>query len=137
MEENSHAIGALKRKRAELSGELAELEKQRRAICNRINHVDETLRLFGYQGDPKDIPAKRRKRWLFKRGHLQRRVYALLREASGPIGNREMAAVIIRELGWDTEDGELLGLIAGKVKDVRKRALMLTPTVANTLSTGG
>ena len=76
----SHAISALRRKRAELSGELVELEKQRKAIVSRINHADETLRLFGFQGDPNDIPARMKCPRLFRRGQLQRMVFAAIRD---------------------------------------------------------
>lgn len=118
----SHAISALKRKRAELAGELTELDKQRRALASRIKCVDETLRLFGFQDDPNEIPARRKRGWIFRRGQLRRMVLAALREAAGaPITNGEIAASVIQQMGWDADDDELHGLITGKVKDVRKR----------------
>lgn len=120
--ENAHAISALKRKRAELAGDLIGLEKQRRAVCQRIAHVDATLRLFGFQGDPKDIPARVTQRpRMFRRGHLQRMVYAALRESGGQIRTGDIARTIIAQMGWDVGDNELVALITDKVKDVRKR----------------
>jgi hypothetical protein len=104
-----------------LSGELIELEKQRRAVASRIRSVDDALKLFGFEGDPNDIPARRKRGWIFRRGQLKRMVLAALRESSGPITNREIAASVIHQMGWDAEDEELHGLITGKVKDVRKR----------------
>lgn len=122
----SHAISALRRKRAELSGELVELETRRRALSTKISHVDETLKLMGFEGNPNDIPARRKRGWIFKRGQLQRIVFSVLRDAEGPIQNREIAAQVIYSMGWDTQDEELEALIAGKVKDVRKRFHRLT-----------
>jgi len=122
----SHAISALRRKRAELSGELIGLEKQRRALAARINHVDEALKLFGFKGDPNDIPARRKRGWMFKRGQLKRMVLVILRESPRALENRDIAAIVVRNMGWDSSDDELQALIAGKVKDVRKRLNRLT-----------
>ena len=116
-----HVITALVRKRAELSGELSEIDRQRRSVRSRIAHVDEALKLFGYGGDPKAIPAVRRRQWMFRRGELSRAVYDVLRTAAGPVPNSEIAAELIRRKGWDEADEELGALVAGKVKDVRKR----------------
>jgi hypothetical protein len=135
----SHAVSALRKIRAELSGELVELEKHRRALASKINHVDQTLKLLGFAGDPKDIPPRHKRGWIFRRGQLQQMVYGALREAEGPIKNVEIATHIIREMNWDVDDGELRALIAGKVKDVRKRMRRLgrvvTPLAANIPST--
>lgn len=131
--ENEHAISALKRKRAELAGDLIGLDKQRPSVCQRIAHVDATLRLFGYQGDPKDIPAKATaKPRMFQRGELQRMVGAALRESGGKAKTGEIARAIIARMGWNTGDTELQTLIAGKVKDVRKRLVPITPLLTDT-----
>lgn len=122
----SHAISALKRKRAELAGELLDLEKRRRAITCKIRHGDEALKLMGFSGDPKDMPARRYSRRLFPHGELQRIVFAALRESGGSISNAKIAALIVRQMGWDTGDEELRSLVAGKVKDARKRFNKLT-----------
>jgi len=136
----SHAVSALRKIRAELSGELVELEKHRRVLAGKINHVDQTLKLLGFTGDPKDIPPRRKRGWIFRRGQLQQMVYGVLREAENPIKNAEIATHIIREMNWDVDDGELRALIADKVKDVRKRMRRLgravTPLAANNPSTG-
>lgn len=34
---------------------VAALDKQRRSIRTKIAHVDQNLKLFGYEGDPSDI----------------------------------------------------------------------------------
>jgi hypothetical protein len=122
----SHAISALRRKRAELSGELVELEKQRKAIVSRINHADETLRLFGFQGDPNDIPARMKCPRLFRRGQLQRMVFAAIREHGETVKAGEIARTIIAQMGWNAEDEQLRGLIVDKVKDVWKRTTSRT-----------
>lgn len=119
----SHAINAFHSKRAKLSGELIELAMQLRAVTYRIRSVVDALGLFGFDGDPNDTPARRKRGWIFRRGQLKRMVLAALRESSGdPITNREIPALFIQHMGWDAaDDDELHSLITGKVKDVRKR----------------
>jgi hypothetical protein len=61
-------IHALKRKHAELAGELQRLVRE-------LDQVEGSLRLFGYCGDFSDIPPKLRKpKRLFGRGELRRLV---------------------------------------------------------------
>ena len=55
-----HVITAQVKKRGELAGELAEIDKRRREIAGRIDHVDYVLTMFGYGDDPKAIPARRK-----------------------------------------------------------------------------
>jgi hypothetical protein len=117
-----HVISALVAKRAKLSGDIGKLDKQIRAIRARIAQIDGCLRLFGYEGDPRDIsPIKTKGVHLLRRGRLQRMVLDITREAAGPLTNRAIAAELIRRMGWADGDGELLDRVAAKVKDVTKR----------------
>ena len=116
-----HVISALVKKRGELAGELAEIDKRRREITGRIAHVDSVLTMFGYDGDPKAIPTIRKQTGrLFKRGQLRRIIYDLRRERPELTVNKEIAAEVLKRLGWDTDNGTLLSTVAEKVKDVRK-----------------
>jgi hypothetical protein len=117
-----HVISALVEKRAKLSGDVAKLDQQIRLVRAKIAQVDGCLRLFGYDGDPRDIsPIKTKGVHLLRRGRLQRMVLDITREAAAPLTNRAIAAELIRRMGWPDDDGELLGRVAAKVKDVTKR----------------
>lgn len=117
-----HVITALIQKRADLAGELAETEARVIAIRANIEHVDCCLALFGYKPDPQDIPPRRRQRGrIFRRGELSRMVYDILRAATGPISNREIAARIVAIMNWDQENEDLISDVAVRVKDARKR----------------
>lgn len=118
----SPVIHALVRKRAELAGEIDDLNRRITAARARIAHVDGCLALFGYQREPKDIrPVRKRHAQLFQRGQLTRTVLDILREAERPMANREVAAEIVRRVGWDMDDAALLSAVTVRVKDVRKR----------------
>jgi hypothetical protein len=119
----SHVISALVTKRAKLSGDIVKLDKQVRAVRARIAQVDGCLRLFGYEGDPRDIsPIKTKGVHLLRRGRLQRTVLDITREAAAPLTNRAIAVELISRMGWAADDGELLDRVTAKVKDVTKRS---------------
>ena len=116
-----HVITALVKKRGELAGEIATLRRQRDLARSRLTLVDKTLKLFGYEGDPKAIrPRRRQLGRIFGRGELRRFVFDTLRGARGPLTNSAIATLMIQAKGWDEADAELLAAVAGKVKDVRK-----------------
>src|SRR5260370_11898313 len=119
----SHVISAPVTKRAKLSGDIAKLDTKLRAVRARIAQVDGCLKLFGYEGDPRDIsPIKTKGVHLLRRGRLQRMVLDIAREAGAPLPNRAIAVELIRRMGWPADDGELLDRVAAKVKDVTKRS---------------
>lgn len=116
-----HVITALVRKRAELAGEMHDLNRQRIDLRRRLNTVDQALKECGYGTDPKDIPARRKHGpKLFKNGHLRRMIYDIRRERPDLSVNREIAAEVMQRMGWEVGDDELLATVAEKVKDIRK-----------------
>ena len=115
-----HVITALIRKRAELSGDLKKLDKQRRSIRDKIVHVDNALKLFSYDGNPRHIPPRCQYTRLFKRGELRRMVADILRTANAPMLNKEIAAQIVQKRGWSVDDAELLERITASVKPARR-----------------
>jgi hypothetical protein len=92
-----HVIGALRNKRAELSGRLRLLEQQLAQHRADLAHLDATMRLFDPQIRPNDIRPKRpraRNAW-FHPGECLRLIYDELREATPPATTRELAERII------------------------------------------
>jgi len=82
MTDNPIAMFALKRKRAEIAGKIADLEVQLEGLRGDLLHVDHTLRLFDPEIEPRHIPPKRpqiRLKGYFARGELTRRIYDVLR----------------------------------------------------------
>ncbi len=107
-------VHALKRKHAEIAGELHRLTRE-------LDQVEGSLRLFGYRGDFSEIsPKLRRPKRLFGRGELRRLVIDILREKRCPPFHANIAAEIIHGKGWNAKDGLLLALMIDKVKGVRR-----------------
>ncbi len=83
----THVIGALRHKRAELAGMLRQLEQQLVQQRANLAHVDATMRLFDPDIRPKDIRPKQpreRNAW-FRQGECLRLIYDQLREATQPV----------------------------------------------------
>ncbi len=116
-----HVISALTRKRGVISGELSKAEKRCEAMREYLVALDNTLRIFGYDGDPADIKPVKTRRRLFRRGELPRAILDILRTVDGPLSNPEIAKRVIAVKGWDAADGALRRTVAEKIKDVRKR----------------
>ena len=94
----SHVIGALSNKRAELAGIVRQLEQQLAQQRTNLAHLDATMRLFDPDIQPKQIRpklARARSVW-FRPGECLRLIYDQLRDATQPITTRELAERIMR-----------------------------------------
>ena len=101
-----HVIGALRNKRAELSGRLRQLEQQLAQQRADLAHLDATMRLFDPQIQPNDIRprlARARNAW-FRPGECLRLIYDALREAAQPATTRELAERIMRRKAMPAMD---------------------------------
>lgn len=81
----SHALHALKRKRAELMGRIQDHERSARLLRVSLAHVDGTLKLFDPDAVPEAIPPKRvhRRTRYFDGPELSRLILGELRKADG------------------------------------------------------
>ena len=103
----SHVIGALREKRAELSGAVRQIEQQLAQHRTDLAHLDATMRLFDPDIQPDDIRPRRphhRNAW-FRPGECLRLIYDELREALEPLSTRDLAERIIsrRSLKLDND----------------------------------
>jgi hypothetical protein len=92
-----HVVAALKDKRAELSGSIADLEKRIGQHRADLLHVDAVLRLFAPEFEPTTIlpRAVRRPNSWFKPGELARLVLEVLRTAPAALTVREITGQIM------------------------------------------
>jgi hypothetical protein len=94
----SHVVGALRNKRAELTGILCQLEQQLVQQRADLAHLDAAMRLFDPEIRPNDIRPKQpraRNVW-FRPGECLRLIYDALREATQSVTTRELAERIMR-----------------------------------------
>jgi hypothetical protein len=102
----AHVVAALKDKRAELSGSIADLEKRIGQHRADLLHVDAVLRLFAPEFEPATIlpRAVRRPNSWFKPGELARLVLEVLRTAPVALTVREITAQIMERRELDPQD---------------------------------
>jgi hypothetical protein len=105
-----HVVGALRDKRAEISGMIADLEKELSRRRADLAHLDATLRLFAPDLAPQSIKPRRRtgrNAW-FRKGERSRLVFTLLRTADRPLATREITNRLAAAKGIDPSDAQAL-----------------------------
>ena len=119
----AHVVAALKDKRAELSGVIADLEKRIGQHRADLLHVDAVLRLFAPDLDLSEIRprAVRRPNSWFRPGELARLVLDVLRTAPAPLSVREITGEIMERRGLDGEDGRTAQLLRKLVNNALNR----------------
>jgi len=115
-----HVVAALKDKRAELSGSIADLEKRIGQHRADLLHVDAVLRLFAPEFEPTTIlpRAVRRPNSWFKPGELARLVLEVLRTAPAV---REITGQVMERRGFDPEDARTAELLRKLVSNALNR----------------
>lgn len=114
-----YALEALKRKRAEVTGEIARCHARLQQLSDDLEHLDATIRLFAPDFVQESILPKvftPPKSWS-KRGEMSRAVLSILRVAKGPLSTREIAAMIVQQRGLDADRG-ILGVMTRRVANV-------------------
>jgi hypothetical protein len=96
------AVEALKRKRAEIAGIIADLQRQITEHRADLLHIDHALRLLDPTINVWDIRAKKprvRNTGYFAHGELSRRVYEALRAGADSVSAAELAEDAMKDKG--------------------------------------
>ena len=124
-----YALDALKRKRAEMTGEIALCHARLHKLADDLEHLDCTLRLFAPDFVAESVLPKvftPPKTWS-KRGEMSRAVLSILRVAKGPVTAREIASQIVAQRGLEGDQGILNVMtrrVAGVLRDKRQAGLV-------------
>jgi hypothetical protein len=113
------ALEALKRKRAEITGQIARCHADLAKLSADLEHLDGTLRLFAPDFVAESVLPKvftPPKSWS-KRGEMSRAVLSILRVAKGPQSTREIAAQIVAQRGLEHDAG-ILSIMTRRVAHV-------------------
>ena len=96
-----YMVTGLVKKRAEVSGEIANIHDRLNTLVNDLGHIDATLRIVAPDMEVESIrpsifrpPAD----WS-QRGQMSRIMLSILRQAKEPLISREIAAQLILERG--------------------------------------
>ncbi len=117
-------IGALREKRAEISGAVRQIEQQLAQHRSHLAHLDATMRLFDPAIQPDEIRPRcphPRHAW-FRPGECLRLIYDELREALEPLPTRELVERIIKRRAIDPGDERGRDLIQRTILSSLNRA---------------
>jgi hypothetical protein len=117
------AISGLARKRAELAGELRELEARAAQLRADLFHLNATIRLLDPNAAPEAIRPKRivqRDGW-FGPGELPRLVLDALRTAAEPLPVRALTEAIMLRRGMPPGDRATLLVVEKRVDRYLRR----------------
>lgn len=98
---NKYAMAALKKKRASISSEIIQLERQLRFRRDSLTHLDATIRLLDPDADPTTIPNAPRRVHLFKQGELGRAIVDTMRRAEKPLPVQEIVSGVMEICGQE------------------------------------
>lgn len=114
MAADPQVLTTLRRKRAEVEGFIAKLEKQIDTAKHDLSAINATIRIFEVNGEPSEFPAYVEIHRLFKRGEMTAICKAALAQ-EGPLDTRELALRVIRAKGLDEGDKALRQTIALRI----------------------
>jgi hypothetical protein len=122
-----HVISALRKKRAELSGELVAAEKRIVLLRADIASLDGAIRVFDPTAAPDKIrPILRRKKpTLIPRGQCSRAVLDMLRHSESPMTVREIATQLAARYEMDASDTAAMKALVAKVRNTLARQKVL------------
>jgi hypothetical protein len=112
----NYVLQGLIKKRAEISGALANMHETVGKMVRDLEHIDATIKLIDPDYQPEGISPKmfRPPEDWSKRGQMSRMILSILRTAKEPMTSREIAAKMIFERGLAT-DMKMLKLMSRRV----------------------
>ena len=105
-----HVISALKAKQEEIKKRISALKKEIKAQRNELETVTKVMRMF--EATPRTEGNR-----LFRRGTVSRLIFDALRANPEGLDTHQLAAIIIKEEGFDPND-------PGMAATIRQRCMM-------------
>jgi hypothetical protein len=115
MEDYTHAISGLLRRREELRAEAHSLRDRQAAIVNDLDALERTLQSLGFEGPLEGRPPRQARIIIFYRNELRKFCQAELEKATGPVSTRDLALVLCQMEGKRPEDRRLLSDVSKRV----------------------
>jgi hypothetical protein len=118
-----HVVSALIRKRAELAGQIRDLERKIERQRVSLANLDATIRLFDPEKNPDAIRPKRRNRrtLYFARNEFSRLTLDALRLAPAPISAADITGSILRVKNMPPDDEGLKVIVNERVLTILRK----------------
>jgi hypothetical protein len=94
-------VAALRKRRAEIAGDIGQLQVQVRHRRRDLKRVDDILRILAPSSDPTAIPAKKPLKHLnvFRQGQLNALILGILAASKTPMTNIEVLEALMAKIG--------------------------------------
>ena len=114
--ERPNLLNGLVDKRAEIAGRIEANQQELRKLIVELDAIEATIRIFDPDIDmmaihPRPVPPRHA---AFK-GEVTRIVFKALREAKQPLTSRDIAKVLMRERGLNTDDKDVVVMMTKRV----------------------
>ncbi len=119
-----HVVSALRKRRSEIGGYIADLERKINRERANLAHIDATIRLFSPGTNPDAIQPKRayRRTRYFRSGELSKLTLNVLRATNGePTAAADIAGAVMLAKGLPANDDALAALVVHRVLTVLRR----------------
>jgi hypothetical protein len=125
---NDHVLSGLITKRAELAGEIEQLQKRTRDLVTTLSHVDATILAFDPNADLDDIKPKLSPRFHAFKGEVSRLILNALRKAGKPMPTSDMTLIVAAGRKIDPDDKPFMRVLSKRVgaclRNLRKKGLV-------------
>ena len=116
---DTFVISGLRKKRAELSGELIAAEKRVLQLRADLDCLDGAIRLFDPTAEPHKLRPmlRRREPGLIPRGQCSRAILDMLRRAESPMTAREISVQLAADYRIDASNTGAMNALIAKVRN--------------------
>jgi hypothetical protein len=95
-------VKALQKRRAEIAGDIRQIKLTLKGRQADLRQIDDVLLILDPSADPAQIPARRKPPShvnVFRQGQLNGLIMGLLKAAGRPMGNLEILAALMEQIG--------------------------------------
>jgi hypothetical protein len=125
---NDHVLSGLKAKRAELAGQIQQMQRDLRVLVATIGHIDATIRAFDPNADIDDIKPKLPPRFQAFKGEVSRLVLDALRKSTKPMPVSDLTLIVAGGRGINPDDKPFMRVLSRRVgaclRHLRKKKLV-------------
>jgi hypothetical protein len=125
---NDHVLNGLIAKRAELAGQIEQMQRDMRELVATIGHIDATIRAFDPNADIEDIKPKLPPRFQAFKGEVSRLVLNALRKSTKPLPVSDLTLIVAAGRGINSDDKPFMRTLSRRVgaclRNLRKKKLV-------------
>ena len=125
---NDHVLSGLIAKRAELAGQIEQMQRDMRELVATVGHIDAAIRAFDPEVEIDDIKPKLPPRFQAFKGEVSRLVLNALRKSAKPLPVSDLTLIVAAGRGINPDDKLFMRVLSRRVgaclRNLRKKKLV-------------